>query len=188
MENLTMEIGPVAGEEELEEILVLQRQNLATAISPEEARSQGFVTVVHTLPVLRAMHASMPSVVARRAGVLAGYALAMPKAARALVPVLEPMFQTLEGLSFRGQPLRDATYYAMGQICVARDARGQGVFDSLYAGHRALYGARFDCLVTEVATRNTRSMRAHERVGFEIIHRYRDATDDWAVLAWDFGA
>jgi hypothetical protein len=29
-------------------------------------------------------------------------------------------------------------------------------------------------------------MRAHQRLGFEIIERYRDATDEWALLRWDW--
>jgi RimJ/RimL family protein N-acetyltransferase len=41
-------------------------------------------------------------------------------------------------------------------------------------------------VATEVATRNTRSMRAHERVGFTVLERYRDATDEWALLRWDW--
>jgi RimJ/RimL family protein N-acetyltransferase len=64
--------------------------------------------------------------------------------------------------------------------------RGSGVFDALYAEHRAQYADRYDLLVTEVATRNTRSMRAHERVGFRTLHTYRDATDEWALIAWDW--
>jgi hypothetical protein len=188
IDSLSTEVGAVVHDDELSQILALQRQNLASTLSPEEVVSQGFVTVVHTLDILRAMHEEMPSLVARRGGGIVGYALAMPRSARALVPVLEPMFHMLEGLHFRGAALRERSFYVMGQICVAREARGQGVFDALYAGHRALYGARFDCLVTEVATRNGRSMRAHARVGFELLHQYRDATDEWAVLGWDFSS
>jgi hypothetical protein len=28
-------------------------------------------------------------------------------------------------------------------------------------------------------------MRAHERVGFEVIYSYQDATDDWNVVVLD---
>ena len=39
--------------------------------------------------------------------------------------------------------------------------------------------------MTEVSRRNARSLRAHQRVGFETLAEYRDASDDWAVLALD---
>jgi len=77
-------------------------------------------------------------------------------------------------------------FYVMGQVCVGKPWRGKGVFDLLYQAHRRHLRARFDCSVTEVAMRNTRSLRAHERVGFTVIDRYRDQTDDWAVIRWDW--
>jgi ribosomal protein S18 acetylase RimI-like enzyme len=172
----------VTRREELEQILQLQAANLRDHVSPEQAVSQGFLTVAHTLDVLERMHALAPSVIAKDGERLAGYALVMPVEARAFVPLLEPMFQLLETLSWRGRPLRESRYYVMGQVCVAEAYRGQGVFDALYREHRASYGTRFDCIVTEVATRNTRSMRAHTRAGFELIKTYRDATDEWAVV------
>ncbi|MFT3926504.1 MAG: GNAT family N-acetyltransferase [Myxococcales bacterium] len=175
-------------ERELQAIIGLLRQNLTGSVSAAEARSQGFLTAVYTLPALREMHAQMPSLVARRAGMVVGYALALPLAARGLVPEFDPMFELFPRLSFRGRPLIQQDFYVMGQVCVARGARAQGVFDALYAGHRAHYASRFGCIVTEVATRNTRSLRAHARVGFEILHVYRDAIDEWALVAWDFGA
>jgi ribosomal protein S18 acetylase RimI-like enzyme len=173
----------VTRREELEQILQLQAANLRDHVSPEQAAREGFLTVAHTLDVLERMHALAPSVIAKEGDTLAGYALVMPVEARAFVPLLEPMFQLFETLSWRGRPLNDYRYYVMGQICVADAFRGRGVFDALYREHQASYGARYDCTVTEVATRNTRSMRAHERVGFEVLKTYRDATDEWAVVA-----
>lgn len=164
----------VGSDRDLERILALQRRN-------REPTADGFVTVQHTLEILKEMHALMPSVIVRDgADGLAGYALAMGRPARALLPILDPMFARLEGLG----ALRRARWYVMGQVCVDEAWRGRGVFDALYAGHRAWYGDAYDVLVTEIATRNGRSIRAHARVGFEEIDRYRDATDEWSVVAW----
>lgn len=174
-----VEAGPVASPHELDQILVLQRANLARNLDAEARASQGFVTVEHSRDVLAAMHAVAPSVVARAGGALVGYALVMPVECRALVPVLEPMFA-------RAFACRVARFYVMGQICVAEPWRGRGVFDLLYAAHRRQLAARYDRVVTEVSTRNARSLRANERVGFRIIERYRDASDEWALLVWDW--
>jgi ribosomal protein S18 acetylase RimI-like enzyme len=139
----------------------------------------GFVTVEHTLDVLRRMHALVPSVVAKDGAELAGYALVMPVECRSFVPILEPMFQRLETLGmFRER------FYVMGQICVAAPYRGRGVFDLLYRAHRDELSQRFDSVVTEVSVRNGRSLRAHQRVGFEELERYSDATDEWVLLIW----
>ena len=74
----------------------------------------------------------------------------------------------------------------MGQICVAREYRGLGLVKQLYQQHRACYGNQYDFLLTEVATRNQRSLRAHEKLGFHAIHTYHDAMDEWQVIIWDW--
>lgn len=175
----TVTVGPADSERDLEGILALQREC-------REPTTDGFVTVSHTLDVLRAMHALAPSIVARDpGGRIVGYALAMPRETRALIPILEPMFRMIETLPAQAITTREnARWYVMGQIAIAPAYRGTGLFSRLYAEHRARYRADFDAIVTEVSTRNTRSLRAHERAGFRTIAVYRDATDEWALLAW----
>jgi GNAT superfamily N-acetyltransferase len=181
-----MLIRLAASRSDLQDILALQGQNLRDRVSPEEATREGFVTVSHTLDVLERMHALAPSVIARQGDALAGYALMMPLEAREAVPALAPMFTQFDALTWQGRALSASRYYVMGQVCVAQAFRGQGVFDALYRGHRDAYAPRYDFMLTEIATRNTRSMRAHARVGFQVLHTYRDALDEWAVVLWDW--
>jgi len=176
-----IEARPVAGDAELAQILELQRRNLPRNLDEREIAEYGFVTVEHTLDVLRRMHALAPSIVAKDEGELAGYALVMPVECRSFIPVLQPMFQRLEALGTSRQ-----RFFVMGQICVAKPYRGRGVFDLLYRTHRELLRDRFDSVVTEVSVRNGRSLRAHQRVGFEELERYRDATDEWVLLIWNW--
>ena len=60
------------------------------------------------------------------------------------------------------------------------------MFDALYQKHEEIYGGLFDLCVTSVSTSNMRSMRAHERVGFRIVHTFRDATNEWNILVRRF--
>ena len=53
-----IEARPVADDGELEQILDLQRRNLARNLSEREMAESGFVTVEHTLDLLRRMHCS----------------------------------------------------------------------------------------------------------------------------------
>ncbi|WP_223640070.1 GNAT family N-acetyltransferase [Corallococcus sp. EGB] len=181
-------VRSVQSREELEQVLALQRRNLPPSLSPEEQHAQGFVTVQHDLATLERMHALIPSIIAVQGADVVAYALVMPRECRPWVPVLDPMFALLEGLEHRGRPLRDQRFYVMGQVCVDKAHRGKGLFDALYHQHREQLRSRFDCVVTEVSVRNARSLRAHARVGFETIHTYRDASDTWAVVLWDWGA
>lgn len=172
--------------EELQQILRLQQENLQQNIDEGEMRSQGFVTLRHDLVILDQMHRMAPSVIIKDDDQVVAYALTMLKECRQLIPDLESMFALFEKLNWKNKPLNDYRFYVMGQICVAKAYRGQGLFEQLYKHHKEIYQPQFDLFLTEVATRNTRSLRAHEKVGFKIIHTYHDALDEWAVLAWDF--
>jgi L-amino acid N-acyltransferase YncA len=175
-------VTPADGAGDLDGILALQRANLATSLTDDAAARDGFVTVVHTREILEKMHAEQPSVVARHGAKVVGYALTMTRECRSFLPILEPMFALFESIAYRGAPLVGARFYVMGQICIADRFRGAGLFDAMYALHRAAFRDRYDLLVTEVSQRNGRSLRAHARVGFETLGKYRDATDEWVVI------
>ena len=183
-----IQFATVSTLEEVHQILELQAENLPSALTPDTMARQGFVTVRHDASVLRRMNEVAPSIVAKVAGRIAGYALVMPRSFAGDVPILRPLFEMLDGLSWKGVPLRDnPRWFVMGQICIAADHRGRGIFDGLYRTMAELYGGRFDVTVTEVAGRNMRSLRAHARVGFQPLHVYPDATtgEEWHVIALD---
>jgi ribosomal protein S18 acetylase RimI-like enzyme len=183
-----IELTTVSTPEDVRQILDLQARNLPSALTPEAMASQGFVTVHHDASVLQRMNEAAPAIIARAAGRVVGYALVMPPSFAADVPILRPLFQMLETLSWKGVPLLDnPRWFVMGQICIAERYRGMGIFDGLYRTMAGRYGSRFDFTVTEVAARNTRSLRAHTRVGFEPLHVYPDATtgEEWHVIGLD---
>jgi L-amino acid N-acyltransferase YncA len=173
---------------DVHQILELQSQNLPAALAADTMASQGFVTVEHDQEVLEHLNRDSPAVIAKARDQVVGYALVMAREFAADVPVLRPMFDMLNTLSWNGTPLPDnARWFVMGQICVAAGYRGIGVFDGLYLKMKEAYRSRYDFTVTEVAERNTRSMRAHERVGFRTLHTYADETtgEVWRVIVLD---
>jgi hypothetical protein len=172
--------------QELQQILDLQQLYLRGKSDRQTEGQQGFLTVEHSLDILQQMHRLEPSVVVKDQDQLAGYALAMSTLCRDKIPILSPMFKTLDELYFRDKPIIDQPFYVMGQICVGEAWRGQGAFDLLYAKHRQVFAGRYQFVVTEISTANQRSLRAHARVGFTTIQIYRDATDEWAIVAWDW--
>lgn len=176
----------VSTENELQQILLLQQQNLRGATSAAEEKEQGFVTVRHSLKILQQMHALEPSIIVKDNDHLAAYALVMPRECRTIVPELVPMFEGLDKIEYKGKSLNQYNFYVMGQVCVAAAYRGKGIFDMLYRQHHQALQHKYDFVITEIATRNTRSMRAHERVGFITLHVHSDELDEWAVVIWDW--
>jgi GNAT superfamily N-acetyltransferase len=183
-----IQFATVSTADDVDQILVLQARNLPSALTPEAMAGQGFVTVRHDPSVLLRMNDVAPAVIARAAGQVVGYALVMTREFAVDVPVLGPLFAVLDTLAWKGAPLRDSRrWFVMGQVCVADGYRGTGIFEGLYRAMAERYGGQFDFTVTEVAARNTRSLRAHARVGFQTLHVYPDATtgEEWHVVALD---
>jgi GNAT superfamily N-acetyltransferase len=179
----------VSSRDEVDQILALQAANHPSALTPETIASQGFVTVRHDPDVLARMNEAAPAIIAKDGERVVGYALVMPRAFASEVPILEPLFRMLDALAWKGASLRDATrWFVMGQICIADGYRGRGIFDGLYRTMADVYRDRYDCTVTEVAARNTRSLRAHTRAGFQTLQCYADATtgEQWHVIVLDF--
>ncbi len=180
------QITTITTDDEITQLLDLQAINSSLTVSKEVAESQGFVTVRHNLGLLKAMNEAIPQVIAKDGDRVVGYALVMLPSFAALIPVLQPMFDLFSKINLDKKSVSDYKYYVMGQVCVAESHRGLGVFDALYHKHRDLYSADYEVCITEIAARNTRSMRAHERVGFHTFHTFEDATDVWNVVAWNF--
>lgn len=172
--------------EDLQQILDLQRQNLAGNIDESEMRLQGFVTLRHSLKKLQQMHDLAPSVVIKDNSKVAAYALTMLKECRQIIPDLEPMFRLFDSLKWNDKSLNSYSFYVMGQVCIHNDYRGKGLFEQLYFHHKKIYSSKFELFLTEIATRNHRSLKAHKKVGFKTIHIHQDNLDEWAVVGWDW--
>lgn len=181
-----IQITTITKDDEIIQLLDLQQVNLPRNISKETALEQGFVTVQHNFDLLRAMNEAIPQVIAKDKDRVVAYALVMLPDFADLIPVLQPMFQLFSSIDCGDKKVSDYTYYVMGQVCVAESHRGLGIFDALYYKHKNLYSADYQVCITEIAERNTRSMRAHERVGFKTIHTFQDETELWNVVAWDW--
>jgi hypothetical protein len=181
-------IRPAASDADLRGILSLQAANLTGTLDPAERREQGFVTLRHDLDLLREMNHPHPHIIATPHGSdeIAAYALVMLRSFRARLPLLEPMFQILERLDYRGRGLEAYRWYVMGQICVGKPHRSRGLVEGLYAAHRERMSPDFDLMITEIAGDNPRSLRAHQKAGLQVIHEYQSSDNrTWHIVALD---
>ena len=171
----------------LQGILDLQKRNLASNLDESEVRSQGFVTVRHSIGDLQMMNDMERHVIAVDDGRVVAYLLAMTPSSKNDIPVLIPMFDAIESIVYRGKPLAATSYIVVGQACVDKSYRGQGVFDEIYRFYRECFRARYPYVITEIDEANTRSLRAHQRVGFETIKEYTAPNGIlWHIVLWDW--
>jgi len=111
---------------------------------------------------------------------IVGYALVMLRSFKYKIPVLTSMFEAAD------EVLSTKNYVAMGQICIAQPYRKKGLFKKIYNYYRTELESDFDCLVTEVATSNTRSLGAHKSVGFKVIKTKINDGVSWELMNWDW--
>jgi len=176
----------VSTEKEIQQIAALSSANLSTNISPETKAKEGFVSWVYTPDILETLHAVAPSVIVMDGSTLAGYALTLTPESLDTYPPARPTYEHASTLMYKGRPLGRQRFYLMGQICVAEAYRGQGLVTTLYEGHRRFYHHQFDLLLTEISTANPRSLKAHQKVGFQVIDTHHDAEGNWDVVLWDW--
>lgn len=172
---------------DLEGILHLQKANLAQGLSKDEIQSQGFVTVHHTYDLLKLLNDREKHVIAKADEQVVDYVLAMTKDSRFDIPVLVPMFEVFDKISFKDRKVAEYNFIVVGQVCISKEYRGQGVFDNTYNAYRDHYKNAYDFAITEIASTNTRSLNAHHRIGFREIGSYI-APDNtkWIVVVWEW--
>src|SRR3970282_2542001 len=167
--------------DELEQIRSLQLQNSSQNITSEEKLQEGFVTVQHTVALLEQMNTACAHIIAKDGEKVVGFALVMLSSFRNEIEVLIPMFERIDSLIPAGK-----SYVIMGQVCVDKNYRRQGIFRGLYDFYRTQLQHEFDFLITEEASINLRSMSAHEAVGFKVIDSYVEDGIVWNIMLWDW--
>jgi GNAT superfamily N-acetyltransferase len=173
---------------DLEGILKLQKSNLPRSLNSDEIQSQGFVTVDHTYDLLKKLNDHEKHVIAKDLDKVIGYVLAMTKQSKFDIPVLFPMFDVFDTVLYKEKRIPEYNYILVGQVCVDKEYRGQGIFDNCYTAYREFYKDKYHFAITEIANTNTRSLNAHKRIGFQEIYSYSgpDKTE-WIIVLWDWG-
>lgn len=178
-------VRPLAGGAEVAGVVALSAALRRGRRAADDEARDGFVTIAYDAPTVAALAEVAPQIVAvDAAGAVVGYALVLAPEAQAAVPELGAMFDLLGRIEVDGAPLGGQRHYVMGQVAIDAAHRGTGLFDRLYAAHRAQLDGRFDLCVTEIAARNARSRAAHARIGFEDVHVYDDLGETWHVVVW----
>jgi len=166
---------------ELEQIIKLQKKNLPHNISTSEKEKEGFLTVKHDFEILKKMNTHQPHIIAKDGDSVIAYALCMHQKFKNDIEILKPMFSMIDK-----HIETETTYIVMGQICIDKTYRKQGVFNGLYQKMKTELKEKYDLLITEVATNNSRSLQAHLAIGFKTLKVYTFDQIEWHIIYWDW--
>ena len=179
-----VEIQLATTKEELIGILALQQANLRKNVSEEEALSQGFLMAEYDLGFLQTLHAKSPSVIAKDGDQVVGYSIvALPEDAKQH-DLLADLVRNIERCRYQNEAI--SNYAIVGQLCVDKQYRGQDLVQSLYGAFRDHYADNYTYCVTDVAQANTRSLRAHQKRGFQVIDTLEYGGIAWDIVLWDW--
>lgn len=179
---LTLQL--VTNKAEMEGVLALQQANLRKNITEEEAESQGFLMAEYDLPFLTLLQSSSPGIIAKDGDRVVAYSLvALPDTARRHA-LLADLVENIERCLFEGKPVEN--YAIVAQLCVSKEYRGQDLVQRLYGAFRDHYAGRYDFCVTDVAQANARSLKAHQKRGFQVIDTLNYGGIAWDIVLWDW--
>lgn len=183
---MAIDICSVNTIQELHGIKDLQALNLRKNIDAATALSEGFLTAEYTIEYLQQMHDASPSIIAKDGDTVVGYALVATKEVRNGHDLMADLFNVIDTKYYNGKCLDEVNYVVVGQLCVAKEYRGQGLVKGLYDYYRDCYAADYEYLITDVAQANTRSLNAHKKSGFIVIDTLEYGGIGWDIVLWDW--
>ncbi|MCF8324302.1 MAG: GNAT family N-acetyltransferase [Leadbetterella sp.] len=183
-----MKFERASSDESIRQILNLQKRNLKKHLSDAEKESQGFLTAEHTFEQLKKINDAEPSLIITDNGIVVAYAIAMLENAANDMPVFDDLFNTVARLTYKNLPMTSYKYIFVGQLCIDKNYRGQGLVEKLYAYYKEELKPKYQFAVTDINEHNPRSLKAHQKSGFEIIHSFFDnfTKSNWNIVLMDF--
>ena len=181
-------ITKATSDQDLRGILQLQQANLRKNLTPAEMEKQGFVTLAYDFDFLKIMPAGHHHIIARDGERVVGYVLLMDRSTNHLMKEGAGIFPVFHQLTYKGKKMNEYNYCSVGQVCVDKDYAGQGLLGKMYNAYREAYENVYDMAMTDVSSGNQRSIKAHQKYGFQIIHRFDepDAGEPWDIIIWDW--
>jgi ribosomal protein S18 acetylase RimI-like enzyme len=188
MNTTIIDVTRVSSQSEIVGIRDLQTLNLKQNITTEEAIDQGFLTASYSIEYLQEMNAASPAIIAKDGDKVVGYALVATKDVRNGHELIEGLFDAIDKSEYNGKLLKDVNYVVVGQLCVAKEYRGQDLVQKLYGHFRECLSKEFTYLVTDIAKTNARSLKAHKKSGFQVINKLMYEGFEWNIVLWDWNA
>lgn len=166
-------------------ILELQSQNLVTNLKDDE-KDDGFVTTPFTVDQLENLIELDGIFIALKDDKVVSYVMCASWQYWVAWPMFEYMASFLETLEYKGVKLNLENSYQYGPICVSKEVRGRGVFESIFEFAREQMNKRYPILVTFINKINKRSYEAHVRkLGLEVITEFEFNNNNFYELVYD---
>ncbi len=175
----------LATKDNINGILELQAKNLVTNLKDDE-KGDGFVTTPFTIEQIENLIELNGVFIALDGNKLISYVMCASWHYWVAWPMFEYMASFLETLEYKGQKLSMENSYQYGPICVAKEYRGNKIFENIFEFARENMNKKYPILVTFINKINTRSYEAHVRkLSLEVITEFEFNNNNFYELVYD---
>ena len=166
-------------------ISALQQKYHVSTIK-EEDKSDGFVTTLFTeIQFKEIIEKENGLFIALDGEKVVGYAMAASWEYWSEWPMFQHMIKDLTNTQYLGKTLSLENSYQYGPICIDKSYRGTDTLPNLFEYSRREMNKRYPILITFINHINPRSLRAHEKLGLEIIKSFEYNNNQYYELGYD---
>lgn len=98
-------------------------------------------------------------------------------------PLPAAMIERFSDIDLGGNSLSNQQVLITGPVCIDQSLRGQGVLEKLYeALYKELFG-QYDAAVVFVSKENPRSIKAHEKLGMQVVDEFEFGGKNYVIMA-----
>jgi hypothetical protein len=98
-------------------------------------------------------------------------------------PLPAAMIERFSSIDLGGRSLSNQQVLITGPVCIDQSVRGQGVLEKLYeALYKELFG-QYDAAVVFVSKENPRSIKAHEKLGLNVVDEFDFGGKNYVIMA-----
>jgi hypothetical protein len=168
-------------------ILTLQEPNLVSNMT-EAQKVNGFVTTPLTVPMLERMIGERGVFVGENEiGQIVAYVIAGDWDFYRQWPIFDYMVSRFPTLNFQGREITVQNSFQYGPICIDHQYRGTGLMKTIFETMRLELVKRYPISITFINQTNIRSMKAHQKIGWELVDEFSFETGNFAGLGFDMG-
>ncbi|MEP1096357.1 MAG: GNAT family acetyltransferase [Cyclobacteriaceae bacterium] len=165
-------------------ILALQKLYLHRSLSPEERKS-GFVTTPFSREQIQNRVENNGLFVTEEGGQIIAYVFAGKWEFFEQWPIFPYMTSRFSNLKFQDFDISTASTFQYGPVCVDLAYRGKKVFNAVFEEMRLEWRKKFPLSITFINSVNEVSVKAHAKLGWEVIDRFSFNDNQYLTLAFD---
>lgn len=171
-----------ATNQDMSGVVALQDANLVSNLSSAEQKD-GFLSGAFTAEQFSEMNDDVGILIALDGDVVVGFICIGSVEFNIAYPLPAAMIEAFSNLYYDGRRVDSYVCVIAGPVCIAKEKRGTGLFEIMYNQVSSILPAHVQLITTLVSKSNPRSLRAHEKVGMQVLGDFNYNAREFVIMA-----